>query len=133
MNRANPILPPGPIEAPKGKRTGGTPEGVVVKGCLALLDAHGIMAWRNNTGSQMIPASGTHARRFIRYGAVGAPDIFAILSGGRLLGIECKAKGGKPTDDQLAFGERMNKSGAEWEVIRDVGELANYLAARGYA
>lgn len=108
----------------------GTPEGAVVKGCLELLAIHGIMAWRNNTGG--VRANYKGRERFVRFGAIGAPDIFAIMRGGRLLGIECKAPKGKATDEQLAFGAMMTRAGAEWEVIRSTDDLLIYLAARGY-
>lgn len=104
-----------------------TPEGQMVKACLALLKLRGVMAWRNNSGALKA------GNRFVRFGAVGSADILGILGGGRFLAVECKAGRNKPTAAQAAFLGAVAKAGGLAVVVRDVRELQAALdaAARG--
>ena len=77
------------------------------------------MAWRNNTG-------GTRGGK-LRFGLPGSSDIFAILSDGRFLAIECKTSEGKLSELQSVFMHQVQESGGEALVIRDPGELIEYL------
>ncbi len=70
-----------------------TPEGKVLKDCIAYLNAIGAKVIRNNTGR----------RGGVSYGQVGSSDIIACLKGGKFLAVECKAKGGKLSDEQERF------------------------------
>lgn len=95
----------------------------LVKACLAHLHIRGIVAWRNNTGAVKT------GDRFIRYGAVGSPDIIGLLPNGRFLGVECKVGKRKQTPDQVAFGEAITNSGGVYIVARTVDDVADMLDA----
>jgi len=81
-----------------------------------LLDKYGVFHW---------PASASP------YGVGGVPDRLAILPRtGRLLGIEVKTPGKKPTALQSMFGMKMTKSGAVWVLIdgkESLAELERFL------
>lgn len=58
----------------------------------------------------------------------GVPDIIGILPGsGRILGIEVKRPGGKPSDLQIKFMEDINKSGGVAFVASSVEEVITKL------
>lgn len=71
-----------------------TPEGQVIRAVLDFLKFKGIPVFRNNTGG--VRQSYKGKERFVRFGTPGWPDIVGVGPGGRFLGIECKAPGGKP-------------------------------------
>jgi hypothetical protein len=99
----------------------------LVGACLRLLALRGVFAWRNNSGAFVIGKG--RARRFVRAGAVGAPDIIGVLPGGRFLAVECKRPGRRPTPAQDAFLDRLRQAGALALVIDDVAALDRALAA----
>ena len=91
----------------KPKKAGHIAEKAVLKACLQWLKAHGIPAWRRNTGSYEV--SDKHGNpRYIAYGFPGAADIEGILPfplhsrGGRHLEIECKSSDGHQSEKQKA-------------------------------
>lgn len=89
------------------------PESYVVKTCQEWLSLHGVFQWRNNTGAMKTARGG-----FIRFGEVGSPDILAIKSpAGQFVGIECKATGGKQSEHQKQFEERLKASGGEYILV----------------
>lgn len=90
-----------------------TPEGRVVRAVLDFLAFRGIPHYRNNTGG--VRASYKGRERFVRFGTVGWPDIVGVAPGGRFLGVECKAPGGKP------------KLSAEQQAVRKIIEDAGGL------
>ena len=96
----------------------------LVRGCLEVLNMHGIMAWRNNTGALRT------GKRFIRFGAAGSPDIIAIRDG-RFIGIECKLPGRKQSTSQIMFETGIRAAGGEYWLIYGVDELAERLVERG--
>ena len=101
------------------KRT--TPEGAVLRDCLALLKMMGIFHWRNNTGAVNTPSGG-----FIRFGSKGSADILALRNG-KFLAVECKAQKGKPTPEQLAWGQTVKEHGGYWCCVRSASELAEFI------
>lgn len=111
-----------------GRRKGSTPEGVVLRSCLALLNARRdvvAMAWRNNSGC-LRDASG----RPVTFGKVGSSDLLSIIKPlGRLGAFEVKAPGRKPTEAQRAFLEAVRDSGGVAVVISDVATLERVLDA----
>lgn len=111
------------------RRAAATPENAVVKACLAYLALRGIFAYRNNTGA----FAGTHngKRRFVRFGALGAPDIIAVVRG-RYVGIEAKRPGGgRLSPAQLAFHANLRAAGGVALVVRSVDELIEALEGLG--
>jgi hypothetical protein len=67
-----------------------------------------IFHFRNNSGMMRMAYKGKP--RFIRFGAVGSPDIFAI-HGGRIYGIEVKRPGRKFSEAQMQFGADLELAG----------------------
>ena len=108
-----------------------TPEAEVLRQCLQLLQVLRVPAWRANTGAMTATAS-TGRRRFVRFGVPGQPDILGLLPpAGRLLAVETKQKGRKPTAAQAAFLANVEAAGGLALVVRDVEELRRALAAAG--
>ena len=99
-----------------------TPEGAVLRDCLALLRMMGIWHWRNNTGAVSTPSGG-----FIRFGAKGSADILALRNG-RFIAIECKSPKGKPTPEQSAWGQSVKANGGYWWCVSSAAELAAALS-----
>lgn len=62
------------------------------------------------------------------YGSSGAPDFLVCLRG-RFIGIECKAKGGKPTALQERNLAAINEAGGTAYVVNEhnVGSLEELL------
>lgn len=86
---------------------------------LDYLELSGIFHWRNNTGG-FKDTSG----HFYRFGAVGSPDIFAVLAPtGRIVGIEVKDGKGRVTDSQLAFGRKLQSLGGLYIVARSLDDV----------
>lgn len=93
----------------------------VQRAILAYLRARGVLCWRNNTAKVAIPAEGGKARRFLRAGLVGSADILGCF-GGRLLALEVKRPGERPTPVQVAFLRSVQEAGgiAFWADGLDV-------------
>lgn len=97
-------------------------EASVLKGCLRVLALKGIPHWRNNTGAARM------GDRYVRFGTKGGSDVLAILPGpGRLMAIEVKRPGGKPTEDQLAFLAAVRDAGGVALVVDDELALAREI------
>ena len=100
-------------------------ESAILRACLDLLRAHPKvgLAWRCNTGG-MSDSYGHH----VRFGFKGQSDLMAVLKpSGRLLAVEVKRKGKRPTLDQNAFLEAVAASGGHGIWIDDPAKLADYL------
>jgi len=54
---------------------------------------------------------------------VGAPDFVLFLPGGRTVLIECKAKGGKLSNEQLAWAKELSLLGHYVEVVFSLEEF----------
>lgn len=87
---------------------------------MAYLAAIGVKAWRNNVGR----------RGGVSFGLAGLPDIIGYYKGGRFLGIEVKAAGGKVTPEQMDFINAAHEAGAIAIVARSVDDV---MAALDYA
>lgn len=98
-------------------------ESDVVAAILDYLAVRGIFAWRNQTGA-MRTGDG---KRFVRFGAVGSPDIIGVLPGGRFLGIECKTPRGRLSPHQDLFLARLLDDGALAFVARSVDDVIKQL------
>lgn len=91
------------------------------KAVLDYLTAKRIFHWRNNTGATRTASGG-----FIRFGAVGSPDIFAIAKG-RIFGFEIKDTNGKQSPEQEAFALAMTNAGGCYQIVRNVDEVMAIL------
>jgi hypothetical protein len=81
--------------------------------------------WRQNTGAFALGEG--KARRFVRFGPKGSPDIHGYLKDGRALYIEVKRPSGRVSDDQRAFIENAIKAGCVAFVARSVSEVWKVL------
>lgn len=93
----------------------------LVKTCLQYLEMKHLFYWRNNTG-----ALRTEKGSFIRFGAVGSPDIF-ILKDGVLIGVECKVGKNKQSEHQKHWQHQMEKNGGKYWLIYNVETLITKL------
>ena len=94
----------------------------VQKACLDYLAARGIFNYRNNTGSFQDRGTGA----WYRFGAVGSPDIIAVVKG-RYIAIECKGTKGKQSDVQKDFEDRLVRAGGFYILVRSLDELIESL------
>ncbi len=111
-----------------------TPEGRVLNAVcnyLALLEHQGhLMFWRQNNGATYDAKRGMYRKPGIGQ-RNGVPDVMVIMSGGKLLGVECKAGDGKQSTAQVAFQRSMEQFGASYAVVYNLDDLKSALAACG--
>jgi hypothetical protein len=96
-------------------------ETAIVNACITLLTLKKIFHYRNNTGALATAKGG-----FIRFGAVGSPDIVAVING-VYHAIEVKTVTGRQSDNQKAFQARLEAAGGVYWLIRSVDELDDLL------
>lgn len=90
--------------SPKRKYT--NPERGIQTAILKYLHLKGIWAWVTNRKGRLV-----NGRWIPSQLPSGHSDVMGILPGGRVLMVEVKDVGKKPTADQLAFMERVNALG----------------------
>ena len=99
-------------------------EAEILSACLALLAKHPKVAlsWRQNSGVARF------GQRVVRFSFRGCSDILAILRhSGRLLAIEVKAEGKRPTEDQEAFLQAVRDAGGLACCVTSASQLASFL------
>jgi hypothetical protein len=116
---------------PRAKRTGQTPEGIVLQACKAKLARHPRVLWfaRINSGSLgagPYRANELHANRPGHYTIV---DIIGQLVDGRMFAIEVKRDGWRPNAEwldgpQAAFLRLANSNGGVAQVVTSAEEIA---------
>src|SRR3990167_2664514 len=99
----------------------GTLEKDTQKTILAYLAAKRIFHYRNNSGGAMVKGNGDKGQ-FIRFGAVGSPDIICVIYG-HYIGIEVKGPKGKQSDHQKAFQEKLNAAGGIYLLVHSFEEF----------
>ena len=85
-----------------------------------------IFAHRFNSGAYAVGEG--KARRFVRFGFQGCPDILGMLKGGKLLAIEVKSHLGLVSDHQERFLDMVRANGGVGFVCRSVSDLKQHLA-----
>ena len=80
-----------------------------------------IFHYRNNSGG--FKDSNNH---FYRFGALGSPDIIAVLNG-QYIGIEVKGTGGKQSDNQKNFQRELEKSGGTYILAFNLNDVLDEL------
>ena len=76
----------------------------LVKAVIQYLQLRGHMAWRNNTGASRFQNAPGSPVRYVRFGKRGASDVLGVERvTGRIIAVECKDKGEKPTPEQEQF------------------------------
>jgi hypothetical protein len=81
--------------------------------------------WRQNTGAFALGEG--KAKRFVRFGPKGSPDIHGYLKDGRALFIEVKRPSGRVSPEQCAFLDSATKAGCVAFVARDIAEVWKVL------
>src|SRR5262249_53998328 len=103
----------------------------ILSSCLAILRLNQIVSWRCNSGA----IAGTYRgkRRFVRFSTMpGLSDILGVLRpAGRLLAVEVKRPGQKPTPEQAAFLDLIRACGGLAIVVRSDRELEECLRREG--
>lgn len=94
-------------------------ESDIVKAITDYLTAKRHFFWRNNTGATKTIGGG-----FIRFGAVGSPDI-CVIHEGFFIGLEVKKKGEKQSTDQVEWERKCREAGAEYHVVRSIDDVQN--------
>lgn len=89
----------------------------LVRACEQYLQIKGIFHYRNNSGALKTATGG-----FVRFGAVGSPDLIAVIKG-QYIGIECKMGTGRQSPGQKEFEKNLIRAGGKYWLIRDVQEL----------
>lgn len=94
-----------------------------VNAILEYLHYVGHYCWRNNTGAFKKQSGG-----FYRYGKVGSSDILGVhRTNGKMIAIEVKQKGNKPTAFQLDFLTAIQERGGIAGVVHDIDEVKELL------
>lgn len=95
----------------------------IQKQILDWLKIKGIFHWRNNTGAMASTYKGK--TRFMRFGAVGSPDIFAVHRG-KIYGIEVKGLKGEMSAAQDEFMRRIVIAGGFYIEARSLDDVVNF-------
>lgn len=85
------------------------------------LNVKKIFHFRNNSGALPTLHGG-----FIRFGAVGSPDIIAVVKG-TFVGIEVKNKTGKQSPAQKDFQERLEAAGGRYILAKQLEDVSSVL------
>jgi VRR-NUC domain len=106
-------------------------EADILRDCLTWLKLHGVFCWRQNQGA--ITGEHNGKRRFLRFTSMaGVSDILGILApSGRLLAVETKRPGRKPTPEQEAFLDVIRQCGGVAVCVHSIDELEQALIATG--
>lgn len=93
-------------------------EADIQKTILEYLEIKRTFHWRQNSGSMKVP----NTNRFIRFGIVGAPDIF-VVKNSKVYALEVKSAKGEQNDNQLKFEVDLTKAGGLYYVVRSLDEV----------
>lgn len=74
-----------------------------------------------------VKAIGGRAYKFVSPGNAGVPDRIVVLPGGRVVFVELKAPGKKPTKLQLAQQRRLQALGCDVRVIDGLEQVDKLL------
>jgi hypothetical protein len=88
---------------------------------LQYLTLKGVFHYRNNSGG--FKDANNH---FYRFGALGSPDIIAVVNG-QFVGIEVKAPGGKQSDHQISFQKRLEAAGGKYVLAHSLDDVIEAL------
>ncbi len=101
-------------------------EAEIQREILRALPALGVFAWRNQSGMLLGQHKGT--RWAVRMGTPGVSDIVGFrLSDGKVVCVECKRPGGRPTLAQAAFLTTVRRAGGIGIVATSAQEVMEAL------
>jgi hypothetical protein len=95
-------------------------ESEVQRSILQYLAIKKVFHYRNNSGAIVSTYKGKE--RFMRFGALGSPDIICIIKG-RFVGIEVKRPGGKQNPNQLQFQKDLEKAGGLYVLAYSLDDV----------
>lgn len=93
----------------------------VQKAILDWLFWNKIFHYRNNTGAFV-----DSNKHFYRFGELGSPDIIAVKDG-VFIGIEVKGTGGKQSEYQKQFEERLTKAGGKYILAYSLDDVEDLI------
>ena len=97
-----------------------TSEGQIQRAILDALPLLGVVAWRTQ--------SGTRSGGRMHLAPSGTPDIVGYrIRDAKFIAIECKAPGGKPSPEQVAWLARAQASGVLCGIARGVDDVVRIL------
>lgn len=100
----------------------------IQKQILEYLAIRHIFAWRQNSGA-VVYQDQYENRRFVRFASVnGISDILGILPDGRMLAIEVKKRGKKPSKKQRIFLETIRENNGVAIVAYSLDDVIKELA-----
>lgn len=95
---------------------------------LLWLEEMGIYAWKNATTGFFDPKRKIFRKPNSRFQIKGTSDIIGVLSNGRILCIEVKARRGIIRPEQRKFLEEISKSGGFAMIARSLLEVKEAFA-----
>ena len=104
-------------------RTNDRPEAAALVEVLKVLRNHPAVAWceRQNTGAAKVGG------RFIRFGWRGCSDVLGMMTDGRLLAVEVKARSGRLRAEQREFLDLVRRFGGMAFVAHDCRDVLRSL------
>ena len=99
-------------------------ESEIQKAILEWLAWKHVFHWRNNSGAMLSEYKGK--TRFMRFGKVGSPDIFAMKDG-TCYGIEVKRPGGSQSEAQQEFQGEFEAAGGIYILAFSIDDVANKI------
>jgi hypothetical protein len=102
-------------------------EADVQRAILDYLTLKGIFHYRNNSGAFVFPETAATARRFIKAGALGSPDIVCVIKG-QYVGIEVKGSKGRQSDNHKRVSASARCGGRQiYTRVFDRRRVGNHL------
>lgn len=92
-------------------------ESEVQKAILQYLQVKNIFHYRNNSGAFQAKNG-----NFVRFGAVGSPDIICVIKG-QYVGIEVKKPKGIQSEYQKIFQENLEKAGGRYILAFSIDDV----------
>jgi hypothetical protein len=110
---------------PATPRTNNRPEAAALLEVMKALRGHPMVAWveRQNNGAFK------DGDRFVRFGWPGCSDLIGQLKDGRFLAVEVKAPGGRLSDAQTIFLNRVTTAGGVAFMARNAADVSIFLEA----
>lgn len=108
------------IVAPRAReraRAGRGGHAALVAATVELLNVLPEVAWAHKFNTGQMPSP--DGERMIRFAFKGCADILGQLRTGHFLAVECKTPKDEPTDDQIAFLQRVDRAGGCALWVRD--------------
>lgn len=112
-----------PMPEPAKPRKNSRPEAACLVEVLKTLRGHPAVAWveRQNSGAFK------DGKRFVRFGWTGCSDVLGQLRDGRFLAVEVKAPGGKASDAQQLFLDRVRSAGGAAFIATSAADVFRNL------